>query len=101
VVIFKAEHVFAKQDSKLNGMYLKWMLAHLKNREWLCCYHGPVAYALMADRCRPPANLRRRRGDHEFALVAKEQGTTEHTETTEAGHNRREDRFRVFGVFCG
>jgi hypothetical protein len=31
----------------------------------------------------------------------EKQGTTEHTETTEAGHNRREDRFRVFGVFCG
>ena len=26
-------------------MYLKWMLAHLKNIEWLCCYQGPVAYA--------------------------------------------------------
>jgi hypothetical protein len=26
-------------------MYLKRMLAHLKNREWLCCFQGPVAYA--------------------------------------------------------
>ena len=36
-----------------------------------------------------------------FALVTEKLGTTEHTETTEARHNRCENRFRVFGVFCG
>ena len=40
-------------------------------------------------------------GDHIFAFVNEKQGTTVHTKTTEAGHKRREDRFRVFGVFCG
>ena len=47
------------------------------------------------------ANLRRRCGDHELALVIEEKGTTEHAETTEVRHNPREDRFRVFRVFRG
>ena len=38
---------------------------------------------------------------HLFALVAESQGTTEHTETTEAWHHGGRIRFRVFGVFCG
>ena len=34
-------------------------------------------------------------------LEELQNGTTEHTETTEARDNRPRIRFRVFGVFCG
>jgi|LakMenE01Jun11ns_1017448.scaffolds.fasta_scaffold8888528_1 PIN domain nuclease of toxin-antitoxin system len=33
--------------------------------------------------------------------ITEEQGTTEHTEYTEARHNGGRIYFRVFGVFCG
>jgi hypothetical protein len=36
-----------------------------------------------------------------FALFTEKQGTTEHTEYTEARHNGARIRYRVFGVFCG
>jgi hypothetical protein len=54
LVALEAELLFAEYFSWLNAKYLKWMLAHLKKIEWLCCCQGPVAYALMAEKCRPP-----------------------------------------------
>jgi hypothetical protein len=44
-VVLEAEHVFAKQDRLLIAKYLKWMLAHRMNTEWLFCCLVPVAYA--------------------------------------------------------
>ena len=37
--------MFAKYDRYRNAKYLKSMLAHLKNIEWLFCFQDPVAYA--------------------------------------------------------
>jgi len=48
LVTLEAELLFAKYFSWLNANSWKWMLAHLKNKERLCCSQGPVAYALMA-----------------------------------------------------
>ena len=44
-VVLEAEHVFAKCDRYRIAKYLKWMLAHLNNTQFLCCCLGPVAYA--------------------------------------------------------
>ena len=44
-VVLEAEHVFAKYDRLRIAKYLKWMLAHRMNTEWLFCCQGPVAYA--------------------------------------------------------
>jgi hypothetical protein len=50
--------------------------------------------------CWPPLDTGVRRL-HLFALVTESQGTTEHTEHTEARHTVGRIYFRVFGVFCG
>ncbi len=45
LVALEAELLFAEYFSWLNANSWKWMLAHLKNREWLCGCQVPVAYA--------------------------------------------------------
>ena len=44
-MVLEPEYVFAKYDRFRIAKYLKWMLAHRMNTEWLFCFPGPVAYA--------------------------------------------------------